>query len=222
MKILCKVTSRGRPQELIKCIDTYLNLCENPNNLKWLFSFDKDDLLINNSEFIDLLYSKINSPIIIFGESSSKIDAINRDVNIYGGDWDILVNISDDQLAECNGWDTQIITNMPETLDFSLWFYDGHQHRINTMEIIGRNYYDRFKYIYFPEYKSFYCDNESTDVAIKLGKMKKIDICIIKHYHYAWMQNTHMTKDETYIKADRYWQHDSELFKKRNAMNYGI
>ncbi len=222
MKILCKVTSRGRPQELIKCIDTYLSLCDNSNNTKWLFSFDEDDSTVNNPAFLNSLYSRIEKPIIILGSSTSKINAINRDVNIYGGEWDILVNISDDQLAEKKGWDTVIINSMPTSLDYSLWFYDGWQNRINTMEILGRNYYNRFKYIYHPEYKSFYCDNEATEIAVKLNKVVKSDECIIKHYHYGWMPDTHMKKDETYKKAELTWNQDEQLFKKRKSLNYGL
>ncbi len=220
MKLLCKVTSRDRPKELIKCIKTYIDLCNNKDSLIWLFSFDSNDYKYNNVEFVNEIKSLIEFPIIIFGNSVSKIDAINRDVKFIPT-WDILVNISDDQLAEVKGWDEEIINYMPENLDASLWFNDGHQNRLNTMEIVGRKYYDRFRYIYHPLYKSFFCDNEAQDVAIKLGKLIKIDKCIIKHYHYLW-GNSHMKKDETYIKCDSDWNCDKELFKTRKELNYDL
>jgi hypothetical protein len=222
MKLLCKVTSRSRPSELIKCIDSYINLADNPNELIWLFTFDEVDLKYNTQLFIQMLHKKIYTPVIVFGNSKSKIDAINRDVNDCHLNWDILVNISDDQLAERKGWDTIIKDAMPEHLDASLWFNDGWQDRINTMEIVGREYYNRFKYIYHPEYKSFYCDNEATEVAIQLGKCIKSKECIIRHYHYACTNSTHMKKDETYIKAEQHWNYDKELYKQRKAINYGL
>lgn len=221
MKILCKVTSRERPSELIKCIKSYIYLCDNPSNLIWLFTFDTNDKCYNSIDFINNIKSLIDSPIIVFGASKSKIHAINRDIDL-ANNWDILVNISDDQLAVSKGWDTDIINTMPKDLDASLWFNDGHQDRLNTMEIVGRKYFERFNYIYYPIYKSFFCDNEAMEVAQKLGKLIKINKCIIKHFHYLWEKDTHMKKDETYIKAEEYWAFDKSLFAQRKSINYDL
>lgn len=222
MKLLLKVTSRKRPTELLICIDKTIQLSDNPEQLKWLFTFDLDDTLCNTKEFIDVLHKRIKTPIICFGNSTDKINAINRDIEEYGGEWDILVNLSDDQIAERKGWDTIIKETMPTDLDASLWFNDGWQDMINTMEIVGRNYYNRFNYIYHPEYKSFYCDNEATEIAIRLNKCIKSKECLFRHYHYGWNPNSHMKKDETYIKAELNWNHDQTLFKQRKLINYGL
>ncbi len=222
MKLLIKVTSRKRPSELLICIDKAIQLADNPEQLKWLFSFDRDDLLMNNTDFFDEIRKRIYTPIIVVSESTDKINAINRDVNIYSGEWDVLVNLSDDQIAERKGWDSIIKDAMPIHLDASLWFNDGWQDRINTMEIVGRNYYNRFKYIYYPEYKSFYCDNEATEVAIQLGKCIQSNECLFRHYHYGWNPNTHMKKDETYIKAEANWTHDQTLYRHRKLINYDL
>ncbi len=220
MKLLCKVTSRSRPVELIKCIKSYIDLCDNPNNLIWLFSLDSNDSVLPGG-FDQEIFNIIPNAIIWYGVSASKIDAINRDVEKVF-DWDILINISDDQLAVTKGWDTEIIDSMPTDLDYSLWFNDGHQDRLNTMEIVGRKYYKRFNYIYYPTYKSFFCDNEAMEVAQKLGRMIKIPKCIVKHYHPMWEKNTHMKKDETYSKAELHWNHDKTLFAERKSINYGL
>lgn len=222
MKLLIKVTSRKRPSELLICIDKAIQLADNPEQLKWLFSFDEDDTLMNTKELIVEIRKRIYVPIIIYGNSTDKINAINRDVNEYGKDWDILVNLSDDQIAERKGWDSIIKDAMPIHLDASLWFNDGWQDRINTMEILGRNYYNRFNYTYFPQYKSFYCDNEATEVAIQLGKCIQSKECLFRHYHYACTSNSHMKKDETYIKAEANWTYDQTLYKQRKLINYGL
>jgi hypothetical protein len=222
MKLLMKVTSRKRPSELLICIDKAIQLSDNPEQLKWLFSFDVDDTLMNTKEFISEIRKRIYTPTICVDYSTDKINAINRDVNEHRVDWDILVNLSDDQLAERKGWDSIIKNAMPEHLDASLWFNDGWQDRINTMEIVGRNYYNRFNYIYYPEYKSFYCDNEATEIAIQLNKCVKSSECLFRHYHYACTSNSHMKKDETYIKAEANWTHDQTLYKQRKLINYGL
>jgi hypothetical protein len=222
MEILVKLTSRKRPNELLYCIDKAIEMAYEPEKLKWLITLDNDDELCNNKEFMSELHKRISNPVINLGNSKSKIEAINADINDYKLSWDILVNLSDDQIAETKYWDKIIKGVMSESLDCSLWFYDGWQDRINTMEIVGYNYYKRFNYIYYPEYKSFYCDNETTEIAEKLNRSIKSNTCLFRHYHYGWNPNSHMKKDETYTKAEAYWNHDQELFKKRKLINYGL
>ena len=63
----------------------------------------------------------------------------------------------------------KMIKHFPDT-DGVLWFFDGWRKDLNTLCIIGRKYYERFGYIYHPDYKSFWCDAEFTEVANKLKK----------------------------------------------------
>jgi hypothetical protein len=74
----------------------------------------------------------------------------------------------------------------PDT-DGVLWFNDGYQgNRLNTLCILGKKYYDRFNYIYHPDYISVWCDNEFMDVANLLGKQIYFDDIIIRHEHPDW------------------------------------
>ena len=220
--ILIKVTSRGRKSELLKCVHAAHSLADNPTKLKWLFSFDYDDEGYTDKTFINELYA-LGNVKAYFGVSNSKIHAINRDIKDYSkmNEWDILVNLSDDQLCEFKGWDSVVRETMPNDLDASIWAWDGRQPRLNTMEIVGRNYYNRFGYIYYPEYKSFYCDNEAHEVAESLGKLIKVKDCLFKHYHVGWAKETHMKHDETYKRAEKHWAHDEQLFKQRKQTNFG-
>jgi hypothetical protein len=213
--ILMKVTSRDRHEVLMQTVNTYLKLSLNPDKMIWLFSLDTDDL--NTIDAVKGL--KIENKRIFIGDSENKIHAINRDVEFVDG-WDILLNISDDQLPVVNGYDDIIRKTMPNDLDASLWFSDGWQPRINTQEIVGREYYNRFGYVYNPLYKSFFCDNESTEIAEILGKSIKVNKCIIKHFHPGWDSNSHIKRDALYVKNDAHWQHDEELFKHRQSINF--
>lgn len=217
--ILMKVTSRNRPEQLIKCIKAYLELAVDTTAMTWLISLDTDDDKCNSLGFIDSIRTIINEPTIVFGASYNKIHAINRDVD-YVKEWDILLNISDDQTPCVRGYDEIIRDSMPNDLDASLWFYDGAQPRINTMEIQGRNYYNRLGYIYNPIYKSFYCDNEATEVAYNLEKLIKSSQCIIRHDHPACHHATSLKHDALYERNQTYWNADQETFYKRRANNY--
>ena len=221
-KILMKVTSRARPEKLINCINEYLRLALNPKDMVWLFTFDSDDNCYNTISFCDSISHIINGDVhFSFGHSHNKIHAINRDVDeLHTPHWDILLNISDDQLPVTHGYDMVIRNAMPNDLDASLWFFDSWQMRINTMEILGYNYWLRTKKIYNDSYKSFYCDNEATEVAQILGKLIKSDKCIIKHFHPAATKE--VKYDSLYERNQRYWDEDKQTFNTRRAMNYGL
>lgn len=213
-----KFTSRERFSQLTKCIVEYHRLANNPKDMLWVFTFDEDDNTINLNEFQQLMkYLEVEYQAF-FGVSHSKIHAINRDVEkVMDKEWDILLNISDDQLPIWGGYDDIIRDAMPDSLDCSLWFNDGHQSEIITQEILGRKYYENQGYIYYPEYKSFFCDNESTQVAEKYDKLIKSPLCIVKHFHPVWGANEHIQDDELYRKNNSHWEHDKELHFKRKA-----
>lgn len=224
--ILMKVTSRERPDRLLSTVKTYIDLAANTFNMCWLFSFDEDDHLYSTKEFrqkiSDLIKpGKDQACYVFYQKSKSKIDAINRDINDIISPWDILLNISDDQIPVTKGYDDVIRRNMPDDLDGYLWFNDGWQDRINTQEIIGRTYYERFKYVYHSSYKSFFCDNENTEVAGKLGKLKYFNYCLIRHEHPQWNPQINLM-DDLYKKNNVFWNYDKSNFMKRKIEGFPI
>lgn len=182
MKIIYKYPTRQRPLKFLKCISSYYSLM-NGGDYEIVLSIDNDDELMTSPEVSKHIESMENL-IVCVGNSKTKIEAINADVP--DTNWDILVLISDDMIPEVNGFDDIIREDMsrlyPDT-DGVLWYFDGWRRDLNTLCIIGRKYYDRFKYIYHPAYKSFWCDMEFTDVANSLGKQTFIDLTIIRHLH---------------------------------------
>jgi len=223
--ILMKVTSRERPEQLMRCIEEYHKLADNPRQMVWLFSFDIDDekMQARKEEITSLMFKLRLVANIVWANSVSKIDAINRDFLTYkDNNWHILLNISDDQLPVVQGYDDIIREAMPDNLDASLWFSDSHQNDIITQEILGKWYAVKQGYIYYPAYKSFFCDNESTDVATLKGKLLKFDQCIVKHFHPVWGANNHIKEDELYKRNDTHWQHDMSIYNHRKANNFQL
>lgn len=217
--ILMKVTSRQRPQILLETVRKYIEKAANTQDMVWLFSFDEDDEAYRKMEFslalIDLIQptGQGDKSLVVIGKSTGKIDAINRDVNNFPYAWDILLNISDDQRPIVTGYDDIIRRTMPDDLDASLWFNDG-QPRINTQEIQGRAYYERFGWIYHPDFKSLFCDNLATDMAIRLGKCMRSSLQIIKHHHPAWGGTESFKSDDLYKRNDKFWEQDQATFER--------
>ena len=188
MKILIKFPTRGRLFKFFTVLDQYYSMCNDLDNIKFLITIDSDDIIMNNPEVIKM-FEKYKNLTYIFGDSKSKVDAVNRDIQM-DDDWDILLLASDDMIPKVKGYDDIIRNKMVKhysDCDGVLWFNDGYQkNKLNTLCILGKKYYKRFNYVYNPEYKSVWCDNEFMEVANILEKQTYFDEVIIKHEHPDW------------------------------------
>jgi hypothetical protein len=217
-KLLIKFPTRERPEKFFSTLDLYVDLLEDLENYEFVISCDEDDSSMNNSEVIDKLKSYKNL-VYYFSSNNSKVEAINS--NIENHDFDIILLASDDMIPQQKGYDNIIRSFMKksfEDTDGVLWFADGYQNeRLNTLSILGKKYYQRFGYIYNPEYKSLWCDNEFTIIASALGKQVYIPFVIIKHEHVIWKNQKW---DDLQIKNQEYDSSDHETFKKRIQNNF--
>lgn len=216
--LLIKFPTRGRPEKFFKVLDEYYQKLSGNNNVQFLITCDNDDLTMNNSNVITKL-KQYKNLTVIFGDNKTKIEAINANLNDVV--FDILLLASDDMLPVADNYDSIIIENMLNhfsDFDGVLWFNDGvQQNRLNTLCILGRTYYNRFGYIYNPEYKSLWCDAEFTQVSNMLGKQKYFEQCIIKHEHHSL---TGVGYDEIYDKNEKFERTDKNTFLKRQANNF--
>lgn len=221
LKILFKFPTRGRPDKFFEVLDAYYKLLDDKDSFRFLISLDSDDPELKT--YISKLMSD-NYPNLVFhtGTSKNKIDAINRDVNLYQ-DWDICVVIADDMVPQIEGYDNIIRMNMlkafPDT-DGILFFNDGYT-QLNTLPILGRKYYNRFGYIYCPEYASVFADNEFQEVAKILGRQVYNDMVVIKHNHPRW---TGEAFDELYTKNESLalYKQDEEKYRDRLLNNFHL
>jgi autotransporter strand-loop-strand O-heptosyltransferase len=155
----------------------------------------------------------------VVGQPMKKVPAHSRDIDLIE-DWDIVMVIADDFVFNEENFADVIRKKMFEffpDLDGILNFWDGFRHDdLCTHPIMGRKYYERFNYIYNPIYKSFYCDNELTDVAKNLGLIVKLDTKIYVHNHFS--VNNQMDEQDKKNQLD--WDHDEKLYKKRLSQNF--
>lgn len=218
-KILVKYPTRSRPQLFLNTLNEYIKSAHDNSNITYLISIDYDDESMSD-EVVKKAKSYHNNIIVVKGNSKNKIEACNADIEAVT-DWDIVVLLSDDMKVRVQGWDTAIRRDMAKYFsdgDGCLWYYDGHQRSICTQSIVGRKYYERFGYLYFPFYKSFFCDNEFTEVAQFSKKIKFNKFSLFSHEHPAW-GNT-VQYDELYKLNDKNWKHDEDLYKERKARGF--
>ena len=218
MKILFKYTTRSRRSNFLRGYDSILNKISNREDYHILISVDKDDQSMSPLPVLD------GNHTFVVGNSKNKIDAINRDLNEFDYDWDILINMSDDMIFTKKGFDDIIRAEFYNDFNQYLHFNDGNQKcNVCTMHIVGRNYYDRFKYIYHPDYISLWCDVENDIVAKQLGCYKYMgdNIKLFRHLHPAWGL---APQDELSIKTEdrALWVADEITFNKRKIKNFGL
>jgi len=204
MRILFKYATKNRPHNFNRGMQSILNNVSN-DNFHILVSVDFDD---KNH------YKEYPNTTIVRGESLNKVDAINRDIEVVP-DWEILVNMSDDMVFTVKGFDDIIRDNFAHCLHFP----DGNRNDLITMAIISREFYTRFGYIYNPEYKSLYCDNEQTEVAKILGSYKYIYKQIFEHLHPAYGKAYF---DTQYQHTESFGTLDCQTYIKRKSINYGL
>lgn len=220
MKLLIKYPSRNRPYIFLNTLKKYIDKAVDLSKIEFLISIDEDDESMNH-EVLDAVFALKADITIHKGKGISKIEACNRDIEKAKSKWDIVVLVSDDMECTADGWDEKIRRDMakfyPDT-DGCLWYHDGAQNFICTLSIIGRKYYDQFNYIYHPSYKSFFCDNEFTEIARNQNKIRSIPQMIVKHQHPSW--GGKMQHDELYKKNDRFWSEDETNYHKRKSTGW--
>jgi hypothetical protein len=219
MKILIKFPTRGRQEKFFSTLNKYYELLDDIDRTQFQITIDEDDITMNDQKVFEKLSSYKNLKFDL-GKSKNKIDAINRNITVDG--WDIILIASDDMIPKVEGYDTIIRNKMVElypNTDGILWFHDGNRKDLNTLSIFGREYYKRFGYVYHPEYKSFWCDNEFTQVGNILKKQTFIDQVIIHHEHPDWGFGG---RDDLYISNAKNDNHDRNVFINRAKINFGL
>jgi hypothetical protein len=217
MKILVKYPTRDRPHLFYPNIcSTYL-LAKEKENVKFLVSMDYDDITINHDN--NKRIQELTGAEIIIGKSQSKIDACNRDMD-NSGEWDIVLLLSDDMVCQLPGWDEVIRNAFKDGLDQCVHFNDGFTgQRLMTLALLGRKYYERFGYIYCPDYKSLWCDNEMMDVARKLSKYTYNDKVLFRHIHYSNIGKQAIIDERMRIN-ESYFNIDKNTYHRRRINNF--
>ena len=228
-KLLIKIPTRERG---FIWLQSYLDNITNPNTII-LLTLDNDETEEPPAH-----------PQIIYvrGNSKSKIDAINRDIDLYIDQFDILLIGSDDMIPQIKGFDQIILDDMNKHYpdgDGCLWYNtedaepvlkdryskvikagsdEFYTKWICMMPIMGTPYYQRFGYVYHPSYRSFSCDDEQTIIAHRLKKITYIHQRIVKHKHPAWDKEGE--GDNLYTKNDRNWNYDRTNLRRRQARGF--
>lgn len=202
--------SRNRPEKAFKTHCNWINSLSDKVDFQYILSIDNDD-------FYKMDYAEYfgGHAIIISNGNKSAVDAINKGAKYSTGD--ILVIVSDDTDCLIN-WDEYLLKLVDGKNDWILKTNDGVQPWIITSPILDRTYYNRFGYIYHPDYKHMFCDTELTCVADLTGRKITSNI-LFKHNHYSV---TKESPDAISKRADATWDQGEKLFLERYKRNFDL
>lgn len=172
--------------------------------VEYIYSFDTDDTTV------PMWMDGIRNP------NTSAIEAINRAAEVAAGD--LFVVVSDDFNEPPEHWDTLLLTELEGKSDFVLKTRDGIQNALVTLPILDRTYYNRFGYVYSPEYGHLFADTEMTVVSMMLGRYIKSDLAFL-HNHYSIGK---VDRDAVNEKNDLTWEQGEKVFWSRLLDNFGI
>jgi len=191
--------SRGRPKQAYETMQNWLSKAD--TNPEYILSIDKSD----NSTYIGGVRH----------DNRSAIDAINNAAKLAQGG--LFIVCSDD--FDCpNHWDTLLLAELEGKQDFLVKTYDGIQPTLITLPIMDRVYYERFGYVYHPDYLHMHADEELTIVGHMLGRVIKSDL-IFPHNHYSTKRTR---KDAINIKNDATFPQGERTLARRLINNFGI
>jgi hypothetical protein len=214
MNILINLASKGRPRLLCEVLDRTFDYLSGQHRA-WVFlKIDEDDHATREYErFRKLCVDRRDSLVQCYLDGpQTKISATNAGIKM-NMPWEVLVNLADDMVPVTRGFDDVIARRMNEAfphLDGALWFPDGLQSKICTMSVLGRKYYDRFGFVYPPQFKSLYADDWHTQMAQHLGRLARFPDELVSHWYTQWT-GTDATHFEN-MKPDVI-EHDRRVFE---------
>lgn len=216
VKILYKIPSRGRHKNLWRLIDNIKANARLPRDeFSILLTLDNNDVALNNA-FNRSAFEKDELITVDWGHSNSKIHAFNRGVPADG--WQLLVCPSDD-IQFTPGFDEVLWNYYQQTgPDTAHHYPDGAEHGlIWTVPVLDKAYYERFGYVYYPNYFSLYCDEEAIAVGKANGRMWFWPDEIMEHLHPNWNK---APTDMHYKRANAFGQLDKKMFEKRKLLGF--
>ena len=233
MNILIQFPTYGRPERFLDVLDKYVSMSSADNDMYFNINCDSADLTMTGNNIqqriAEIMKQRLNVRYSInYDPQTEKISAINSNITAVANtdfNWDIVICASDDMVPKVDEWDLEISDAMQENypnLDGCVHFNDGNTNgNLITFSILGRKLYEDFGYIYHPDYKSLYCDDEFTQVVRGMGKETYIDKIIISHEHYSIEGSENQgVQDIATAKTLAYAGRDQQVFVMRHKLGF--
>ena len=203
--------SFGRPELARKCYDEWMGKATGTTDIEYILCLSTKD---NTEAYIDA-FKGAKVQFIFLLDDNGLVKQVNAAAKESKGD--LLIAVSDDFGCE-HGWDGHLLRALEGKEDYIVKTQDGLQPFIITLPIMDRVYYNRFGYIYHPDYRHMWGDTELADVGKILDKTITLDLHF-PHRHYSTGQ---MKRDATNVQNDSHFNADGIVYQQRKARIFDI
>ena len=228
MKLLVQFPTYGRAEKFLSCLNKYVETVSSHHDVFFNINCDAADLTMTSpyvQERIKFILSKVPnvSGVVNYDPDTTKISAMNS--NMEDLDFDIVICPSDDMIPRAWGWDNEIAIAMKKhfpDLDGCVHFNDGNTDgELITFSILGKALYDHFGYIYHPDYKSLYCDDEFTREVRRMGKEVYVNKLLISHEHWSIEGSENHNQHDLAVHKTLYFSgRDQQVFEERKKRGF--
>jgi hypothetical protein len=135
----------------------------------------------------------------------------------------VLVQITDD-FSPPPGWDRKLLELPPANWiegEHALHVDDGYVRDLMTLAIITRKRYEKFGYLFYPDYLSIFCDTELTEVAYLDGVVINAKHLLFEHKHPDCHKRERDEVDKVHASQER-WKLGEMLFNWRKSKNFPV
>lgn len=135
----------------------------------------------------------------------------------------VIICMADDFNPPQN-WDTLLLGLTPTNWidgEYVVKTEDGYVHDIFVLSILTRKRYEKFGYVFYPQYESMFCDTEFGECAIRDGVVINANHILFEHMHPDCQKRPRDGNDIIHGGKDR-WNRGELLFKYRKGCNFPI
>lgn len=216
MKISLIHPSRGRAEKAYNTFMYWLLCSSLQTHIEHILSIDEDDKDLSKYK---LLFTKST---IIVNKNMNVVEAANRAAEVCTGE--IIIYLSDDFICP-KEWDKILITEFskhnnsePIILKVDDCLQKFHVD-ILTIPIMNRALYTKLGYLWHPEYKSMFVDQDLFWTCKNNNWIVFMPELQFAHHHYS---NGKAVKDNTYMLSNQHWDSGKLTYAKRKAENFPL
>ena len=207
--------SYKRPKLGVSTMFNWLSRADNPQDIEYILCLHEKDHTVTEYASEMLKHDNLQNVKVIYSQEANMVKQVNLAAKESTGN--LLINVSDD--FDCpQSWDSLLLKELEGKEDYVVKTQDGIQKEIITLPILDRRYYERFNFIYAPEFSHFYGDQELREVGDILGKTIVLDL-MFEHIHYIAGK---APKDEVNDKNNAHFEEDKKTYFKRKARKFDL
>jgi glycosyltransferase involved in cell wall biosynthesis len=194
-------------------------------DIEWVISVDE-----SNKEGFDALQALKELPTLPNAECQAVKIVVNKGRKNCVDGWNaaaaettgkVIIAVADDFVPPVD-WDEKLMALFPSDWmdgEYVVHVNDGFVGHIFTLAILTRKRYDRFGYLWYPQYESMFVDTEFGDVAHRDGVVIDAMHLLFEHMHPACSKRQRDTVDLEHENKER-WDRGEMLYKFRKARGF--